>query len=305
MRKGVVLDILEEVHNYGPGQRMVILMKGCPLRCVWCNQSEGRSIAPQLSFNKEKCQNCFTCLTACKNEVHLAKKEEHCINHEKCEADGYCVKSCPFDALELKGKTMTTEEVMQVILQKYYSETHDHKNLTLSGGEPMQQFEFSQELLYMAKEKGFHTCIDTSGYSSKSHFEKILPLVDLFLFDYKETNPQRHLEFIGVKQHLILANLQYLVQNKKSVVLRCPIVPGYNDHEEHFEGIAKLSDQYDLPVNVLPYEKLDVHKVQSLGLDAPMADVSAAQQATVEQWIHLLKTKGCMVLEENMNPFKL
>ncbi|MFW5760272.1 MAG: glycyl-radical enzyme activating protein [Cyclobacteriaceae bacterium] len=304
MKKGIVLNILGEATTYGPGSRSVILMKGCPLRCVWCNQVEARSVVPQISFDKDKCFNCFTCLTACKSGAHSVNNDQHCFNHEKCRADGYCVKACPYDAVSIKGKAMSADELMPTILEMSDTENSNRRNLTLSGGEPMQQFEFSKELLTLARQNGFHTCLDTSGYSSQSNFKEIAPLVDLFLFDYKETNPQRHLEFVGVKQHLILANLKLLVEHKKSVVLRCPIVPGYNDHEEHFEGIARIATQYDLPVTVLPYEKLDLHKIELYGIDTPMADI-AAEHATVEQWLYLLKDKGCTVLEENMLPVKL
>ena len=303
MKKGIILDMLVEADKYGPGLRLALLLKGCPLRCVWCNHAEARSMSQQLSFNKDNCQNCFSCLTACKNGAHQVTDDQHCINHDKCQVDGYCVQTCPFDALSLKGMAMTADEAMTIILENFYSEGFEHKNLTLSGGEPMQQFEFSKQILSLAREEGFNTCLDTSGYASKAHFEEILPSVDLFLFDYKETNPQRHLEFTGVKQHLILDNLQLLVKHNKSVVLRCPIIPGYNDHEEHFEGIARLSQQYELPVNILPYERLDPGKIKSFGIDNPMVDVMAAEEATLEQWSYILKKKGCLVLEENKLPF--
>ncbi|MGK7394159.1 MAG: glycyl-radical enzyme activating protein [Candidatus Cyclobacteriaceae bacterium M3_2C_046] len=294
--EGIVFDIQRHALNDGPGIRTTVFLKGCPLRCVWCHNPEAQSFKPQLSYSSNQCQNCFTCLTICKNQAHQVVNDQHCLDVEKCEADGYCVRNCPFEAVEIIGKSMTVDQVMEVVRkdQDYYIQSGG--GVTLSGGEPMSQFAFTYHLLKSAKQENMHTCLDTSGYARPDQFEKILPFVDLFLFDYKETDPNRHHEFTGVNQQLILRNLDLIIKNKAKVRLRCPVVPGFNDSDQHLKGIALLSQKYQIPVDLMPFHNMAKGKAERLGLDSfVLPEIAAVKPEEEEKWLKLLKSYGCLI----------
>jgi pyruvate formate lyase activating enzyme len=294
--EGLIFKITHGSTHDGPGRRTVIMMKGCPMRCVWCHNPEARSFKPQLVFEQQNCHNCFTCLTTCRNEVHYAIDDKHHVNFNNCLADGHCVKNCPFDALYLVGRSFTIDEVLDIVVPQIKNDNSSDGGVTLSGGEPMSQFGFTLAFLKKAKELGIHTCLDTAGYTKTDHFKEVAPYVDIFLYDYKETDPYRHQEFTGVNQQLIMKNLDYLVSMGKNVILRCPIIPGYNDTPAHFQGIATTSKKYsDLKVEILPFDNLAETKAQEMGIELPMAEFKEATPEMFGQWVKILKGLGCNV----------
>ncbi len=293
--EGVLFQIKHQSSQDGPGLRTVLMLKGCPLRCVWCHNPEARSFKPQLVFEENNCHNCFTCITSCKNMAHFAEGDHHEIHFDNCEADGYCVKTCPFDAVSISGKPFTVDEAMDLVLPEIESFRANNGGITLSGGEPMSQFGFTLAFLKRANELNIHTCLDTSGYAKTAFFEEVSPYVDMFLFDYKETDPSRHQEFTGVNQQLILKNLEFLVNHNKKVILRCPIIPGYNDSDVHFKGIAALSNQYKIEVQLIPFDDLAESKAKQMGIELPMAEFIDATPEMYAYWVSTLHDLGCEV----------
>ena len=161
---------------------------------------------------------------------------------------------------------MSAAEVMaEVMKDKVFYET-SNGGMTLSGGEPMAQFSFCKELLSLAKKEKLHTAIETCGFAPWDEYEQILPLVDLFLFDVKATNPEKHRQFTGVDNALIQSNLEKLAAANARIVLRCPLIPGVNDDDEHLDAIGALAESLSvLEVNVEPYHPLGVNKSKRLG----------------------------------------
>ena len=155
--------------------------------------------------------------------------------------------------------------------------------ITLSGGEPMLQFAFTLEIL----EKGLHTCMETSGFAPKEHFERVAPFVDIFLYDYKLSDENEHIKYTGASNKKILENLFHLDSLGKSIILRCPVIPGINDTTAHFEAISAVANKLSniIEINVEPYHPLGSSKAKQLGLEYKLGDISFPDSATVEKWM--------------------
>ena len=230
--KGLIFGIQHFSIHDGDGIRSNVFMKGCPLRCLWCHNPEGLAPAAELQYFENKCRKCGKCGGICHN-LQTVSKESQSIKETYA-------KGCPYGALELVGEEMTAEEVLEeVCIDQAFFRT-SKGGITLSGGEPMIQADFVLELLKKSKEMGLSTAIETSGYSDQRNYERILPYADEFLWDYKETDNVKHRELTGVENKKILENLRFLYQKGAVITLRCPVIPGVNDTEEHFRGIAGL-----------------------------------------------------------------
>ncbi len=296
---GNIFDIQRFSIHDGPGIRTTVFVKGCPLRCVWCHNPEGIDGEPVLSFLPNKCIGCGYCLRACQRSVHKIVDGVHGLDRSECEACGTCTEECYAGALELVGREVTVGEALDEVLRdRPFYETSDG-GMTLSGGEPTMQIEFSAALLEAAKDEGLHCCVETCGHCSYDDLERIRPAVDLFLYDYKATNDEQHRELTGVSNKLIIENLRKLNDSGSAIVLRCPIIPGTNDCDEHFEGIAALAGA--LPnlsgVELMPYNPLGESKVGRMGFDAagrPRA--KTPEQEAIAGWISRLGDLGVTVV---------
>lgn len=273
--------------NDGPGIRTTVFMKGCPLNCVWCHNPESKSARAEIFFDAKKCLNCRACENICPNGRHDFQSGAHEYMREGCALCHACTGVCVAGALETVGTLRTVDEVMKEVLRdKIFYETSGG-GITLSGGEPMHQFDFTLSLLKAAKREGLHTCIETCGFSSRENFEKIVPYVDIFLFDCKETDPEKHKEYTGVSNEKILENLYFIDSLGAKTMLRCPIIPGFNDRRDHFEKIAEIANSLTniLEINVEPYHPLGSGKSELLGKIYPLADLSFPAEETVSEWI--------------------
>jgi len=271
---GTVLSIERCSLHDGPGLRTTVFLKGCPLSCLWCHNPESQAFKPELYFLEEKCVSCGLC-------------ESICENRKDCSACGKCVSACPKSALEIKGVFMTAQDVMDVVLKdvKYYE--HSGGGLTISGGEPLAQFEFTYELLRLANEKNIHTCIETSGHASTEKMLALLPYVDLFLFDFKESDDDKHKKFVGVSRDLINKNLQAIDKAGAKIVLRCPIIPTCNVRDEHFAAIAATANNLEniLEINIMPYHPMGASKSARIGQIYQLGDLGFPTEEEIEGWV--------------------
>lgn len=194
---GIVFNIQKFCLQDGPGIRTTVFLKGCPLHCAWCHNPESHSEKSCVLYDKEKCVGCGKCGETCQNGAH-AFTTEHTVDREKCITCGACVKACDNDALELVGKEMSVDEVLSEVLKDRAFYENSGGGLTLSGGEPLLQFDFSYEVLRQARLNGINTCVETCGFTSTEKITKIAQVTDVFLYDWKLTDDELHKRYTGV-----------------------------------------------------------------------------------------------------------
>jgi pyruvate formate lyase activating enzyme len=300
MVTGRIFDIQRFSIHDGPGIRTTVFLKGCPLRCLWCGNPESISREPLLSYIAEKCIACGQCLPACPAKALSADATAHAVlNRARCTRCGACAGHCDPKALEMVGRDATVEDVLAVVLRDHEYYAASGGGLTLSGGEPLAQPEFAEALLNAAKIEGLHCAVETSGYASYDAIERLRPFVDLWLYDFKESDPRLHAKFTGVWNSQILANLQRLHDGGAKILLRCPMIPQHNARLEHLDGIAALAHKLTKleGVELLPYYDLWRGKLKRLGLVTELpATVKPPPVATVNSWIAYLRQRGVRVV---------
>jgi len=200
---------------------------------------------------------------------------------------------CPVSALEIKGVNMTAQDVMNIVIKDMLFYETSGGGLTISGGEPLSQYNFTLEILRLAKEKGIHTCIETSGFAPTDKLLLVAPYVDLFLYDYKESDEEKHKEFTGVSQNIITDNLQAIDNAGAKTILRCPIIPGYNNRNGHFSKIAATANSLKniQEINIMPYHPMGASKAARIGREYPIPDIGFPTEDEIEDWLQKTRSK--------------
>lgn len=297
MTRGLVFEIQHFSIHDGPGIRTTVFLKGCPLRCLWCHNPESQNTGVEIYYSPDKCIHCRYCESVCTNGAHVFSllAETGALQHrylrENCARCGKCTTECYSGALELIGRPMEAEQVIAEVLRDapfYQARSGQERGgMTLSGGEPLAQFAFARDLLARAKAAGLHTCIETSGSTTAARLLAVLPLVDVFYFDVKETDSARHRAYTGMGNRVILKNLETISRGGANIVLRCPIIPGLNDRAEHFAAVAALANRLDgaRAVHVLPYHPLGTDKLTRLDRARPFEPPPTPSDAQAAAWV--------------------
>jgi len=274
----------------GSGIRTLVFLKGCPLRCAWCSNPEGQSCAPQLAYDERKCIGRPACGDACRRACPvdaIAARQDGPdgkveIDLDRCTACGECVLVCPSRALERLGESMTVEEVLEVVEQDSAFYARSGGGLTLSGGEPLTQAAFAARLLEAAQARGIDTAVETTGYAHWSELERVCRHANQIFYDLKSMDPERHREGTGVENGRILENLRRLCEVFPAlpVVVRTPVVPGFNDSPAAIRAIAGFVGELPRPVGyeLLPYHRFGEAKYRELGRDYPLAEVQSPSE---------------------------
>ncbi len=296
--KGLVFDIQKFALHDGPGIRTTVFLKGCPLNCVCCCNPESQSFSSQLSFDISKCTGCMKCVDVCPENAISVESAKIKVEFSVCTTCGNCMDECTDSAFRIFGNEMTAQQVLDEVSKDKDYFKNSGGGITLSGGEVMAQIDFAIEILKLAKSMNIHTAIETSGFSKTENFKKIIPFVDLFLFDYKHTVRKLHEEFTGVESELILENLDYLYQKKVDILLRCLIIPDLNDNKTHFEGISNLSHKYpDLKgIEILSYHNFGASKYTKTGKKYQFENSETVSKQQREKWDNELMEMGCLNL---------
>lgn len=300
MSLGRIFDIQRFSIHDGPGIRTTVFLKGCPLHCLWCSNPESISPKPQLSYVVDRCIACGECLKVCEpRAITQDAAGKAVIDRSRCTNCGACAPVCDAKALEMVGRDVEVDAVIDVVLRDraYYAQSKG--GMTLSGGEPLLQPEFAENLLHAAKNHGLHCCVETSGYAGWEIFDRLRLVVDLWLFDYKETDPHRHAKFTGRERQTIVQRLEQLHDAGAPILLRCPMIPECNARPDHLDGIVALSRR--LPrlqgVELLPYFDFWRGKLQRFGLKSDLpATVKSPARETVAGWNAYLRDRGVRLI---------
>jgi len=291
---GTIYNIQRFSLHDGPGIRTTVFMKGCPLRCEWCHNPESQKVRPQISLFVERCLACGRCMAVC--DRHSFEDGIHRIDHGACEGCGRCVEQCPADAMELLGREASVEEIIEEVERDSAFYSTSGGGMTVSGGEPTMQTAFAAQILAAAKAKGIHTAIETCGYAPWSAYEQLLPYTDMFLYDVKQMDSELHKEYTGVDNSRILENLSNLCMNAvdAEIVVRTPVIPGYNDQPENFRSLASFLLKLErLPrVEVLPYNPLAGSKYSRLGMEYIPGNLDETDGTSPDALCEILKEFG-------------
>jgi pyruvate formate lyase activating enzyme len=262
---GRIFNVQRYSLHDGPGIRTTVFLKGCPARCLWCHNPESQSFEPEVLVVETRCVSCGTCATVC---PHGAPSPGSGV----CEACGACVEACPAGARWLAGRLVTVDEVIEEVLRDRVFFEESGGGVTFSGGEPLAQPAFLRSLLEACRARGVHTAVDTCGFAPRERLLGLAPLVDLFLFDVKLVDDDRHRSLTGVPAAPILANLQALAAIHGNVWVRVPVVPGYTDAEGDLARIAAIAAGLAgvRQVNLLPYHRTGASKARRLGRSDPL-----------------------------------
>jgi pyruvate formate lyase activating enzyme len=295
---GTVFNIQRYSIEDGPGIRTTVFLKGCPLRCLWCSNPESQSSNPELAHQDSLCVGCSDCVRVCaEGAISIVSndgKYKVKIDREKCNECGKCVDECTAGALKFYGQKMTVDEVFNEVIKDkgYYARSGG--GVTIGGGEPLMQADFVAALLHRLHRTGIHTAIDTCGYSSISALEKVLPEVDLFLFDMKLMNRQQHKRFTGRYNNMILRNARLIIEKGVPMIIRVPLIPGISDSEENLDEIARFVSELDnkLHVDLLPYHRFGMGKYEMLDMDYQLKNTEYLNEEQLQKAMKVFERYG-------------
>lgn len=292
----VVFNVQSYSIHDGPGIRTVVFLKGCPLRCRWCSNPESQRPNPEIGVIESRCIRCGRCIEACPSRAIVTDGEGRIITkRDACASCGTCEGVCPQGARHLYGSVTTVGELMQTVMRDTPFFMRSGGGVTLSGGEPTLQFEGCLQILEACKEKYIHTAIETCGYIvDRSRLMKLANLVDLFLFDVKCIDKERHRALTGVSNEVILANARALASARKNIIVRVPIIPGFNDNTAEMERVAAFAAELwgVTEVDLLPFHQLGRSKYQALDETYQMDDVTPIDPGRIADFKAIFESSG-------------
>jgi len=295
--RGLVTNIQRCSLHDGGGIRTTVFLKGCTLKCFWCHNPENIDPKPQIQYFKNKCIGCGKCERTCSSGAHIITGDIHLFHRELCISCGKCIEICPTGALVSCGVQMTIEEIMAEVEKDRPFYESSGGGVTLSGGEPLFQTDFTTELLKELKKAAFHIALDTCGNLPWKNLQDVIHYVDLFLYDIKVWNSLKHEKATGATNNIILDNLLKLSNCGKKIWIRIPVIPRVNNNRKDMEAIASFLQGLKgiEMIELLPFHKLAAGKYESLGLANRSNKLMLIDAHEMEDYRSIFELKGFSV----------
>ncbi len=285
---GIVFNIQKFSVHDGEGIRTLVFLKGCPLHCLWCCNPESQNFKPEHAFNPLRCLSVAECGRCIKKCTHHALEEHNgklCFDKKNCEDCGSCVFACPSHAQSFYGESMTVDEVLNKVEEDNIFYSRSGGGLTLSGGEALAQPDFTLALLREAKRRHIHTTVETCGHCPREVIESVCKTVDALIMDLKSMNAEKHKEFTGVSNKVILDNAKHIITNfpHLPITFRTPVVPSFNDTKEDIFSIREFIPLQDnIKYQLLTYHRMGEPKYEYIGKDYVLKGAKADEGLMAE-----------------------
>jgi pyruvate formate lyase activating enzyme len=294
----LIFDIKRYAINDGPGIRITIFMKGCPLSCKWCHNPESQSPAIQKFYTASKCIGAKDCIEICPNNALNLTPHGIETDFETCQLCGKCADACPAKAIEMSGEKYDVAKIIKIIERERILFDQSDGGVTISGGEPLMYPDFLIELLKACGEANIHRTVDTSGFSETKTILNVAKYTDLFLYDLKMMDSKKHKNWTGVDNKLILENLEALAKTNVHLNIRIPLIRNVNTDVAELTEMAKFIAE--LPgekpqINFLPYHNIATNKYAKLGLEYKEFDMAEPSDEELNRAISIFENFGMEV----------
>ena len=299
--EGLITNIQDFAVHDGPGLRIIIFFKGCQLKCRWCQNPVNIQALPELEYHSSFCLDCLKCLQICPVPGAIIRDRELRIDRDKCNKCMACVGVCLGKALWKVGERKSVKQIMETVIKyKPFFDSSNNGGVTLSGGDPIFQPEFTLELLKSCKKIGIHTVMETCGYTKYEILKKIVQNVDLLIYDIKHMDEIKHIDGTGKSNCLILNNLKRLCEEtNKEIIIHVPLISGFNDDDKNITKTAEFISSLNKikQIDLLPFNELASGSYKTLGLDWEYATTKKQSQKQLFKLKRIIKSHG---LEANI-----
>jgi len=291
----LIFDVKRYAINDGPGIRITIFLKGCPLSCKWCHNPESQNRLQQKMYASNKCIGSLECIKACPNEALTLTPQGIVTNGNLCEMCGKCAEVCPTKAMEMTGDLMTVDQVMTQIKKETMLMDKSEGGVTFSGGEPLLHHKFLIQLLDACGEEEIHRCVDTTGYAQTDILLEVAKRTDHFLYDLKMMDSSKHKKWTGIGNEKILENLKTLAATGARINIRIPLIKGINDDDKNIHDSAQFIRDLEGTkplVNILPFHNIAEKKYEKLGEDYDKGEMAEPELKRQEEVVEIFKSYG-------------